>query len=233
MAKATFSVKNFAEFQHYKDRNPIWIKLYNRLLDDYDFGLLPDASKGHLLAIWLLASRHDNVLPLDPKWVAGRINANSPVDLNILRDGGFIVFNQEDIIVLAERYQVAIPEKRRDTSKNREETESKNAPSALFVLPDFIPSLAWDDFLEMRKKARKPVTERAKAMLAKSLQALMVEGYDPAEILNQSTANCWTDVYPLNTKEARNGRSKPSRNENWLAGASDLAKRLRAEAERE
>src|SRR5690606_19747530 len=32
------TVKNFERFQHYKDRNPPWIKLYNDLLDDYEFG---------------------------------------------------------------------------------------------------------------------------------------------------------------------------------------------------
>lgn len=124
MAKATFSVKNFAEHQHYKDRNPIWIKLYNKLLDDYEFGLLPDASKGHLLAIWLLASRFNNVIPLDPKWVASRINANSPVDLTILRGAGFIEFNQVDSETLAMCYQDAIPEKRTSESRDREDTSS-------------------------------------------------------------------------------------------------------------
>lgn len=38
-------VKNFDRFQHYKDRTPPWIKLYNDLLDDYDFSCLPDAEK--------------------------------------------------------------------------------------------------------------------------------------------------------------------------------------------
>jgi hypothetical protein len=124
MAKATFSVKNFSEHQHYKDRNPIWIKLYNKLLDDYEFGLLPDASKGHLVAIWLLASRYNNIIPLDPKWVASRINATDAVDLNILRDSGFIEFNQEGIITLAARYQDAIPEKRISERRDREDTSS-------------------------------------------------------------------------------------------------------------
>lgn len=91
---AFFSVKNFERFQHYKDRNPPWIKLYNELLDDYEFGRLQDASKAHLLAIWLLASRSDNKIPFDPDWVARRINANSPVDLQCLVDAGFILINQ-------------------------------------------------------------------------------------------------------------------------------------------
>ena len=38
--KVTFSVKNWDEFQHYKDRNPPWIKLHNHLLDDYEFEML-------------------------------------------------------------------------------------------------------------------------------------------------------------------------------------------------
>ena len=37
-------------FQHYKDRSAPWIKLYNELLDDYRFAVLPDASKWHLVA---------------------------------------------------------------------------------------------------------------------------------------------------------------------------------------
>jgi hypothetical protein len=90
----TFSVKNFEKFQHYKDRSPPWIKLYNELLDDYEFGRLQDASKMHLIGIWLLASRSDNKIPHDSAWVAKRINANSKVDLEELEQAGFIVLDQ-------------------------------------------------------------------------------------------------------------------------------------------
>ena len=89
-----FSVKNFEKFQHYKDRAPPWIKLYNELLDDYEFGLLPDASKMHLIAIWLLASRSENKIPYDPEWVARRVNATEPVNLALLVEKGFILLDQ-------------------------------------------------------------------------------------------------------------------------------------------
>jgi|ERR1051325_3826297 hypothetical protein len=92
----TFSVKNFEKFQHYKDRAPPWIKLYNGLLEDYEFGGLPDASKMHLIAIWLLASRSDNKIPFDAKWVSNRINATEPVDLALLAKRGFIIVDQEE-----------------------------------------------------------------------------------------------------------------------------------------
>jgi hypothetical protein len=87
---ATFRVKNFERFQHYKDRNPSWIKVYNEVLENYEFARLPDALKGQLISIWLLASRMDNKIPYDPDWVANKINATEPVDLTLLMDSGFI-----------------------------------------------------------------------------------------------------------------------------------------------
>jgi hypothetical protein len=90
----TFHVKDFEKFQHYKDRAPPWIKLYNEILDSYQFAKLPDNSRFHLVAIMLLASRSGNKIPYDPVWVSGRINSTTIVDLNLLIDLGFIVLDQ-------------------------------------------------------------------------------------------------------------------------------------------
>lgn len=131
----TFSVKNFERFQHYKDRNPPWIKLYNELLDDYDFGALPDASKMHLIAIWLLASRSNNKIPYDPEWIGRRINATCQVDLDVLERYEFIVVDQEvrnekqdASATLADCKQVAMPET--EKRQRREEVAPSGAPSA-------------------------------------------------------------------------------------------------------
>lgn len=121
---ATFSVKNFEKFQHYKDRSPPWIRLYNSLLDDYEFARLPDASKAHLLAIWLLASRYENKVPYDPEWVARRINATSPVDLNGLAEAGFIVADQCCSEALADCKQSALLET--ETEGETEETSLRS-----------------------------------------------------------------------------------------------------------
>jgi hypothetical protein len=37
--------KKWNEFQHYRDRDPTWIKLHKRLLDDCEFQSMPLASK--------------------------------------------------------------------------------------------------------------------------------------------------------------------------------------------
>lgn len=158
---ATFSVKNFETLQHYSDRSPPWIKLYNRLLEDYDFGLLPDASKAHLIAIWLLASRSNNKIPLDPQWIAKKISATQTVDLNILRNAGFIEFNQECSTTLAERLQVASPEKRESTSigEGEETLPGKPGGASVKVIPEGFKEF-WDAY-HGPKNSKKPDALRA------------------------------------------------------------------------
>ena len=82
--KEYLSIPKWNEFQHYKDRNPPWIKLHNQLLENYEFECLPDASKAHLLCIWMFASRTNNKLRNDAKWIGRKIGANSKVDIDLL-----------------------------------------------------------------------------------------------------------------------------------------------------
>jgi ribosomal protein L19E len=96
-------VKNWKEFQHYNDRSPPWIKLHRKVLDDYDMACLQDASKLHLILIWVLASQLDNRIPNDPAWVAKKIGATTKVNLKELIDKGFLIVEHGDSAVLAER----------------------------------------------------------------------------------------------------------------------------------
>jgi hypothetical protein len=136
--KQTLSVKNWDEFQHYKDRNPPWIKLHNTLLEDYDFECLQDASKGHLLCIWMLASRTGNQIPNDAAWIGRKIGASSPVDIDELLSSGFLVLNQplqeEEQAAskpLADCEQDAIPEQSR--AEGETEGEESTADGHLSV----------------------------------------------------------------------------------------------------
>lgn len=125
--KVMFSVKNWEEFQHYKDRNPPWIKLHNHLLDDYDFECLSDSEKGHLLCIWMLASRTKNKMPFDSIWIAKKIGASSKVNLQTLVNAGFLIVEQDASKVLHNSEQdatVSVPseeESRGETEKSRVE----------------------------------------------------------------------------------------------------------------
>tara|TARA_Y100001963_G_scaffold29132_1_gene39573 strand:- start:266 stop:877 length:612 start_codon:yes stop_codon:yes gene_type:complete len=84
------AVSNWLRFQHYKNRDPTWLKLYRHLLNDYQWAQLPDASKGHLIGIWLMAAKLGNRIPADPTWLGKQIGATEPVDLEVLVSGGWL-----------------------------------------------------------------------------------------------------------------------------------------------
>ena len=84
------TVKNWEEFQHYRDREPKWIKVYRSLLVDYKYDQLSDAEFGVLVKIWLLASQMENKIPNDPSWIKNRLglvhkpNLNKYIELDFL-----------------------------------------------------------------------------------------------------------------------------------------------------
>lgn len=75
-------VKNWQDFQHYKDREPKWIKVYRTLLMDYKFDQLTDQEFGQLVKIWLLASQLNNKLPSDPAWIQKKCSMSSKPNID-------------------------------------------------------------------------------------------------------------------------------------------------------
>lgn len=90
MGRTHLKVRNFDRFQHYKNRRPPWVKLYNNLTDDYDFGCLSNASKYLAIGMLLLASRTENHIPNDPAWIARELHYDGDPDLKEVERSGFI-----------------------------------------------------------------------------------------------------------------------------------------------
>ena len=113
------NVKNWAEFQHYADRNPTWIKLHRALMDDYEFCALPDHAKGHLVLIWLFASQQGGRVPADPQFLTRKLGLNRAVDLDQLIAAGFLISesNQDasEKLALGEKRREQKPKSRRLT----------------------------------------------------------------------------------------------------------------------
>lgn len=126
--KPFLSIPNWDQLQHYKDRTPPWIKLHNELLESYEFECLPDASKAHLLCIWLLASRTENKINVDPKWIGRKIGANSKVDIDILVESGFLQLNQP-LQTLEQDASKALQTVEQDACTEREGEESREEQS--------------------------------------------------------------------------------------------------------
>lgn len=114
--------KNWQEFQHYKDRNPAWIKLHKRLLDDFAFQRLPVASRALAPMLWLLASEaSDGVIDATMEEIAFRLRMTEQ-DLSEaikpLLESEFFNLEHDASAMLAEVY----PREERETEEEIEKT---------------------------------------------------------------------------------------------------------------
>ncbi len=132
-------VRELLKYHHCEVRNPPWIRLHRSLLSNYEFNCLQDASKAHLMMIWVLASQHSNALPYDADWIAREIHAETTVDLDELIEAGFLEplgddasCSQDDSTPLAEREQNGVPRdqrtENRETSTASDSNESGDEP---------------------------------------------------------------------------------------------------------
>ena len=85
-------VKNWEKYQHYKDRNPPWIKLHVHTLNDLEFMTLAPASKCLLMLLWILASEAKGTVNLDLTFLRFRLHwpKLSHKEIKPLITGGFI-----------------------------------------------------------------------------------------------------------------------------------------------
>ena len=148
--------KNWAVFQHYKDRCPPWIKLHRDLLNDRSYMRLPIASKALAPMLWLLASESkDGVFDgsLDELVFRLHITPKEYQDgVKPLIDNDF--FNVVSGVI-AECKQVAIPETEGETETKRE----KKATSV--ATPIGVSDSVWQEFKSLRKAKKAPITQRA------------------------------------------------------------------------
>jgi hypothetical protein len=70
-------------------------------------------------------------------------------------------------------------------------------------LPEWIDKQTWIDFVELRKKIRKPLTSKATSLIVKDLDRLRASGNDPTNVLEQSIKNCWQGVFALKDRSRK------------------------------
>jgi hypothetical protein len=91
----------------------------------------------------------------------------------------------------------------------------QRATGPLFVPPGWIPGPVWDAFEAMRRKIRKPMTERARELVVIELEKLRAAGEDPVAVLEQSIRNDWQDVYPVKLKAGSGAAIAPLDRAQW------------------
>jgi hypothetical protein len=140
-------IKNWDRFQHFKDRKPIWIKLYRDLLDDLNWHELDPKSAKALVMIWLIASEELGILP-ETKTLAFRLRMSEKETKEVVtRLSSWL--EQDDINAISEGYQDDMPEKRREETKKEKEIEA----------PEGVSQQVWDSFVKQRKSKKAQVTD--------------------------------------------------------------------------
>lgn len=177
-----FRVRNWDKFQHYKDRNPPWIKFHTELLDNYEFSRLQDASKLLAFYILLLAARSDNKLPNDPAWLKERASLKHEPDLQPLFDVGFIEWIQELQLSEQSASNSLADDKQGASSRAlaRGEAEAEERQSTTRVVSRETDPQWWLDFrLAYPNRAGDQGWRKAQ----KAAHARQTEGHDPAEFI--------------------------------------------------
>lgn len=115
-------IKNWAKFQHFKDRRPPWIKLYRDILDDPDWFALDGDSAKTLVMLWLIASEDDGFLP-DTKKLVFRLRTTEQEVIRIVDNLSpwLEEVDSRDDKTISPRYQDDAPEKRQRRDREREE----------------------------------------------------------------------------------------------------------------
>ncbi|CAB4127105.1 hypothetical protein UFOVP79_53, partial [uncultured Caudovirales phage] len=148
--------KNWAVFQHYKDRCPPWIKLHRDILNDRTYMRLPIASKALAPMLWLLASESKDGIfdgSLDELVFRLHITEKDYRDgLKPLIDNGFFS-NASN--TLAECQQFAIPETERERETETEKERDKNKRGSR-LSQDFVLPREWRDFCIQERKELHP-----------------------------------------------------------------------------
>ena len=145
-----------------------------------------------------------------PEQLAGILNVN--IDLfnktieklskeNIIevRDNIIKVNDIDGFFIKKKHYKIRIISKNVDKSQCFEEV--KNNEEMMLLEKIGIKKEVWESFIEMRKKIKKPMTDRAKILALNKLAEFKKNGNNPEKIIEQSVMNCWQGLFPLNNRE--------------------------------
>jgi hypothetical protein len=133
-------ITKWEEFQHFKERDPIWIKLYRELRNKREWRMLPPAEAKCLVDIWMLASEQPEpgVIDLSIEDIAWEVRAKAPEVhcwLLVLKGHRFITITegyQSDIstVSLARSREVEV-EREKETEIEPRERKAKKRKMAL------------------------------------------------------------------------------------------------------
>ena len=120
-----YEIPTWRDYQHYKDRDPPWIKLHFSLMTSPTWVMLDDASRVLAIASMLIASRNHGKVPADPAYIK-RVAYLSSADFTPLLSCGFLKVSSEMLANASTLQAKATTEERRE-EKNTSVSSEKIA----------------------------------------------------------------------------------------------------------
>jgi hypothetical protein len=169
----TITIKGWRKFQHYKHRDPPWIRLYRSLLNDRQWHNLSGDDAKSLIMIWLIVSETEGELPKNAD-LAFRLRLPEKQIPKLLERLSHWL-EHDASTALADCYQDATPETETETET---ETEISDEDFDRFkaAYPRRNGAMGWQ---EARKRLNKALRSTPFAAILGAAEKYRAEGRDP------------------------------------------------------
>lgn len=160
-----YRIKNWSKFQHYKDRNPPWIKLHVELLASEDWVTLADASKLLMVVCMVIAARENGLIPGNADYIKRVAYLDKRPDLTPLIQCGFL----EEVLADASESKQEQATARPEAEQRREEKKEITAPAvvadpneaeAVKAYNDLAAELGWPQCIKLNAMRKKHLRAR-------------------------------------------------------------------------
>ncbi len=208
-----------------------WFRMYSRFATDPDVQMMSEAMQrrlvmlmcrhcdghvtsrdGELAFLWRVTDEDISVtkkLFLQNEFIDDQWNLSNWAELQFLSDSSKTRTKRyRERLRTSQKQPVTkdVTAAKRHSDAIDTDTEQIHKQQSHFVLPDWIGADSWQGYEEMRKRIRKPMTDRARKLAIADLENLRSHGEDPAAVLDQSTMNGWQGLFELRRTGA-NGHS--------------------------
>lgn len=151
-----YKIKNWSLFQHYKQRNPPWIKLHFGMLSSQDWVMMDDQSRVLAIACMLIASRNGGKIPDDLDYIKRVAYLKTKPNLKPLIECGFVEPDGDCKQMLADASTSIYTEERRG------ETETDSGFDAFYQA--YPKKVGKDDARKAWNKKKPPLADVLKAI---------------------------------------------------------------------
>lgn len=218
-----YHIKNWNQYQQYKDRNPPWIKLHHDILTSNDWIMLNDEGRLTMVVCMLIASRNRGNVPNDPDLVKRTGRLEFVPDLEQLQKCGFFIELTQEIMDASSSYQVHPPSVSSYLNLNLLQSKKEVVKDAKEVL-EYLVLVTGRSFSKYDNIARCLVREKCSVEDCKKVidfKAAQWKGKDQLEHLNGRTP--WRPMHfsdyldEASAQRASNpvGYVKPPKTDDW------------------